>query len=579
MSKTILNKITAKEKSKEELSKEILNLKKELKKKGKYGLSWEDKIEDVAELCKKNLPVLREITGNEINTDDSQSFNYLIEGDNYHALSTLSYTHENKVDVIYIDPPYNTGAKDWKYNNDYVDENDAYRHSKWLSMMIKRLKLGRKLLKKNGVICCTIDDYELFSLLGMFESLNSKILGIVSIVNKAEGRNQKKYFTGGIEYAVFATWGSPEMRGLELDADSNCQECGKKIHKLENKEEFTWVGFHRRNPITNPESSNRWYPIYVSKENQISAIEIEGWEKVYPINSKGEKKIWGWKLDKLTSFLNNNKNEFRAERYTKEEIERVKILYKRYSKVRIKPKSYWIGSRYNAYSYGTKLLKEILETKDTLFDFPKSLYAVVDCIDLFLPENGIVLDFFAGSGTTGHATLFLNDKDGGDRKFILCTNNENNICEEVCYPRIKNVIKGYNKSGNKVAGLGGNLKYFKTDFIDAKQTDANKKKLTFEATSMLCLKEGTFYEVKTKNVNENQFRIFKNNKIYTGIIYDDLFIEDFKIAIKDINAKFRVYVFSLGDDNFEEEFEDIKNKVKVNPIPEAILRVYRKIFK
>ncbi len=281
--------------SKEDLIKEI----NKLEKRKKYGIFWEDKPEKVALICKKKLPVLKENKGKEIKTDKNQSFNILIEGDNYHALSVLNYTHKGKIDVIYIDPPYNTGAKDWKYNNYYVDENDQWRHSKWLSFMEKRLKLAKQLLKRNGVICCTIDEYELFSLLGLFERLNAKILGIVSVVNKAEGRIQKKYFIGGLEYAIFVTWGKPIMRGLDLDSSNICSECGRKIHEKQYSEtsrdgrEFNWVGFHRRNPIKDPTSSNRWYPIYVSKKGEISANKKAGWTKVYPINSKGEKKNLG----------------------------------------------------------------------------------------------------------------------------------------------------------------------------------------------------------------------------------------------------------------------------------------------
>jgi adenine-specific DNA-methyltransferase len=191
-------------------------------------------------------------------------------------------------------------------------------------------------------------------------------------------------------------------------------------------------------------------------------------------------------------------------------------------------------------------------------------------------KNALILDFMAGSGTTGQAVLELNKEDGGNRQFILCTNNENNICTEVCYPRIKKVIEGYkNLKGEQVEGLGGNLKYFKTDFVDAEPTDRNKIKLTKQATEMLCIKEGTFELVQDKD----SFKIFKNSNHYTGIIFDQSAIPVFKKAIEDIKGKFSVYVFSLSDETFDEEFSDIKQKVKLSPIPEAILRVYRRIFR
>jgi adenine-specific DNA-methyltransferase len=197
-------------------------------------------------------------------------------------------------------------------------------------------------------------------------------------------------------------------------------------------------------------------------------------------------------------------------------------------------------------------------------------------------KNATVLDFFAGSGTTGHAVLMLNSEDNGNRKFILCTDNESNnnngykIAEDICYPRMANVIIGYKKLNNdQVNGLGGNLKYYKTDFVDAEPTDKNKKKLTQEAIEMLCIKEGTFESV----IDKVSFRIFKNTNHFTGIIFEQLAIPPFKKAIRDIKGKFSVYVFSLSDETFDEEFDDIKNKVKLSPIPEAILRVYRRIFR
>jgi adenine-specific DNA-methyltransferase len=187
-------------------------------------------------------------------------------------------------------------------------------------------------------------------------------------------------------------------------------------------------------------------------------------------------------------------------------------------------------------------------------------------------KDSVILDFFAGSGTTGEAVLELNKIYNGHRQFILCTNNENNICTNICYPRIRNAIYGYRKK----SGLDGNLKYFKTDFVDYdKPTDKNKIRLTKQAAEMLCIKEGTFEKV----INNERFKIFKSLDHYTGIIWDQLSITEFKNSIKEIKGKFSVYVFSLTDETFDEEFQDMKQKVELSPIPESILRVYRRIFK
>ena len=186
--------------SKEQLLEEI----KKLKKRKKFGLVWENKPEKVVEKCKTELPVLEEIKEREIYKKSDLSFNFLIEGDNYHALSVLNYTHRRKIDVIYIDPPYNTGAKDWKYNNNFVDINDNWRHSKWIQMMSHRLKSSRSLLSKSGFIICAIDKHELFSLGLLMDEIfgENNRLGIITVVHKPEGRNQEKFFGTSNEFML-----------------------------------------------------------------------------------------------------------------------------------------------------------------------------------------------------------------------------------------------------------------------------------------------------------------------------------------------------------------------------------------
>jgi len=235
----------------------------------------------------------------------------------------------------------------------------------------------------------------------------------------------------------------------------------------------------------------------------------------------------------------------------------------------------WQNPKYDAAEYGTKLVHALVP--NTNFDFPKSIFNTYDCIApiLYSRTKAIVLDFFAGSGTTAHSLMLINKEDEGQRQFILCTNNENEIAEKVCWPRVKKVIEGH-RSYIEITNIKSNLKYFKTDFVEYEEsTDKNKIKLTKEATEMLCVKEGTFEVIR----DEEDFKIFKNTNHYTGIIWDQNSISSFKKTIKDIKGRFSVYVFSLGEETFDEEFEDIKQKVKLSPIPEAILRVYRRIFK
>ena len=553
-----MNKNNYKNWKKEELIKEV----ELLKKRKKYGLVWEDKKEDVVEKCKKELPIVKEVKSKEIITDKNKPVNLLIEGDNYHALSVLNYTHEKKIDVIYIDPPFNTGAKNWKYNNNYIDINDAFRHSKWLSLMEKRLKLAKSLLKRDGVLICAIDENELWHLGTLLEEIFfSYEIHLITIVHNPRGIQGKNFsYTHEYSYFVF-------RKGLKVIGDRKIKQKDIYWSNLRN-----WGGESLR-----INARNCFYPIIIKNNKVIGFGDVlkndfhpqkqtgkkNGKYYVWPIDIKGVERKWRYarqSIDSVKQLLRVKKSK------TGYEIE----IGKDFGKAR----TVWQDSRYDANEYGTKLVHALVP--DSHFDFPKSVYNVYDCLAPIISErkNALVLDYFAGSGTTGHAVMILNKEDKGSRKFILCTNNENGIAEEICYPRIKSVIKG-NRKYEDITKIKANLKYFKTDFVDAEPTDKNKKKLTEQATEMLCIKEETFEEVLDKKT----FKIFKNTDHYTGIIFDQLSIPEFKKEIKDIKAKFSIYIFSLGDDTFDEEFTDIKQKVKLSPIPEAILRVYRRIFR
>jgi len=555
----------------EKLKAENERLKRELKKKKKYGLVWEEKPEEVVEMCKKKLPVLKEVKNKEIITDKNKPVNLLIEGDNYHALSVLNYTHAKKVDVIYIDPPYNTGARNWKYNNNYVDIEDSFRHSKWLSFMEKRLLLAKNLLKNIGIICITIDENEQAQLKLLCDEIfgENNYLGTVCIRNNPSGRTRKSEISLQHEYAIFYSK-NKNQKGISpfYVPPEN------KTHNYKRDEDGSW--YEKRNlrrGRKREEKPKRFFPIFVHPKNfEISIINKPNFVKVLPVNEFGQELTWDREKTQIEELY--KKNEIWCEKTKKG----YQIFFKFRPNLEIgeSPKSLWIDPKYSSREHGIRVLTDMFG--ESPFEYPKSIYAVIDCIKTMNSSKEItVLDFFAGSGTTGQAVLELNKEDGGNRQFILCTNNENNICTDVCYPRIEKVIKGYkNLKGQKVAGLGGNLKYFKTDFVNYDEpTDRNKIKLTQQAIEMLCVKEGTFEKV----IDNERFKIFKNSSHYTGIIWDQVAIPIFKKAIKDIKGKFSVYVFSLGDETFDDEFKDVKQEVELSPIPEAILRVYRRIFK
>ena len=429
----------------------LLNENKQLKKSRSYGLTWAEKFEpEQLEILNEKMPVIKEIPENEIKGKESLT-NILIEGDNYNALSILNYTHNGLVDMIYIDPPYNTGDT-LIYNNNYVDKNDLYIHSKFLSFLYKRLKIAKVVLKKNGVICCTIDDYELLSVLGIFEKLNAVVLSIVVIVIKPEGRGQDKHIRGSHEYAIFATWGNPTSRKI-LPRTPPKQKFPKTTKKGRS---YRWDTFYRRGDKKNkPEKESRWYPIYVNaKTNEISYKEKKNWIKVFPRDTQGTKWIWDMlpeDFKKLIKNMDPSDPEIIAKQINAKQFT---IHIRRYKKEYSKPLSYWSHEDYSPQTYGSKLIPIIIN-KNIKFDYPKSLLAVYDCIDVFLPENGILLDFFAGSGTAGHATLLLNLRDQDIEKTFIKKYGEN-------YPKNKNFLDNeailyfpYDLTSGRRGGGGG----------------------------------------------------------------------------------------------------------------------------
>ena len=278
--------MTATENNEKALLKKISELEselKKLKKQKKYGLVWEDKPEQIVEDCKRNVPILRlkeKKKGIEpsITTDKTKDENILIEGDNYHALSVLNYTHNGKVDFIYADPPYNTGARDWRYNNDYVDGEDPYRHTKWISFMYKRLELAKNLLKEDGVICVTIDDYELPRLWMLLEGIfgYENHLGTVAIRNNPKGRMTNRKISLVHEYAIF--FGKSSKSKIQK-APENPED---KTHNYVKDEDGSWylpVNLRKQGVdslAVNKKGnlSDRYFPIYInSKTGEVSVTK------------------------------------------------------------------------------------------------------------------------------------------------------------------------------------------------------------------------------------------------------------------------------------------------------------------
>jgi len=538
--------------TKEQLVDEVARLRK----RKKYGLVWEDKPEDVVEQCKTELPVLKEVKNKAIAKDKNGPVNILIEGDNYHALSVLNYTHKGKVDVIYIDPPYNTGNKDFIYNDNFVDAEDPYRHTKWLSFMEKRLVLAKNLLKRKGVIFISIDDNENAQLKLLADDVFSG--GFVATIiweKKFSPQNDAKWFSDNHDYLLVYARSKEDWRPNLLP---RTEVANSRYSNADDDPRGDWT------------SADMTVKTYSAKYDY--PIETPSGRIVKP--TKG--RCWAMPKERVNELVKDNRIWFGQ---SGDNVPRVKIFLSEV-KEGIVPLTIWRHTEAGHNQEARQELKNIL--REGLFDNPKPVRLIKKVLQVSSDKHATVLDFFAGSGTTGHAVLELNKEDGGNRQFILCTDNQDNngsgtkVAVDICYPRVAKVIEGYKDAkGKRVASLGGNLKYFRTAFVGAEPNDKNKEALTKQATEMLCMRENTFELVKETSA----VKIFKNSKQHTGIVFDEDAIPTLKKEIVKIGGVWSVYIFSLGDDTFEDEFEDMKQKITVAPIPEAILRVYRRLFR
>lgn len=453
----------------------------------KFGIVFEEHTEEVDEKLVDYIPVFSEDENRKILKDKEQKWNFLIEGDNLQSLYLLEKTHFGKIDCIYIDPPYNTGAKTWKYNNDYVDKKDTYRHSKWLSMMSVRMSIAKKLLKEDGVFICAIDENELATTLLLIEDVfgenyKSDCITVVHNPRGIQGDN----FSYINEYAIFTY-----RKGLKAITTRELSE-----------EEIDW------SPLRNwgdeserHDAANCFYPIYV-KDGKIVGFGDDvtsddsfhpnknEYDKetdtyaVYPIDVEGVERKWRYARQSVESIIDLLRVKQSDDEY---DIE----IGKDFAPYR----TVWNDKKYDANVYGTQLIKSMIPNCD--FSFPKSIYTVYECLYAVTKDkpDAIILDYFAGSGTTGHATLMMNKLLGGNRHFILCTNNDvgekkekeykkkygeidsesdkwidwkekYGIASSVTYPRIKSTIEGFKHK-----------KDFKTSLLEKKLTASSLSRI------------------------------------------------------------------------------------------------------
>jgi adenine-specific DNA-methyltransferase len=288
--------------------------------------------------------------------------------------------------------------------------------------------------------------------------------------------------------------------------------------------------------------------------------------EVWPVDSLNNERVWKWGYERVLA----NPSHLQVRRINGKKVE---VHRRNYPSEGSLPSTLWDKPKYAAGSHGTNLLTKMFN-KSHVFDFPKSVFAVQDCLYVCsAKKNAVILDFFAGSGTTGHSVLEMNNEDGGSRSFILCTNNENKIAEEVTYPRIRSVMDGY----RDVKGIPANLRYFKTSFVSKSSvSDDTRYELVSRSCEMICVREDTYSQL----VDELTYKIFENGNKYTAIIFNIDHANEFKKQISKLDDKqINLYVFSLTSDTYEDAFSDVSQSHKLCPIPESILEVYRRIFK
>ena len=539
--------------SKEELVYILKNL--------KYGLIWsvnENTKEQFEKESGNAYPVLKGVPERDILTDKEKPTNLLIEGDNYHVLSVMQYTHRNSIDVIYIDPPYNTGNKDFVYNDRFVDKEDTWRHSKWLSFMSKRLKLARELLKDDGVIFISIDDNEFAQLKLLCDEIFGEDNFVANIIyKKGGGKSDSKYLSIKYEYiltyrktpqTIFKKAKSP-IKNYKLIDEQGRRYCLRG---------FDMQGLNYTPSLDYPIEAPDGTLIYPGKSEELYFKRQQG---------HYQKKDWCWTLSKKEFEKRKSEGNIVFKKIKGE----WRVYYKSYYKDKVTPFENFIDFTSNQAS--AKEIKNLFNNKK-VFEYAKPVDLIKHLINLHANNDAIVLDFFAGSGTTGHAVLELNKEDGGNRQFILVTNNENNICTDVCYPRIKKVIEGYTTpKGKKIEGLGGNLKYYKTDFVPKNaNTDQLMNDLVKKCTDILCIKENTFDLVS----DTRPYKIFKSPQkvmaVYTSVPSYANF-QKLNDELARFDGKKILYCFTfnpLGIDEEHLEMLNILKDVEVEPIPHQL---------
>ncbi len=531
-----LNTIREQHKDDDEMLIALGEIEKELTSK-KYGLVWERHEEAVDVQMHSHIPVFTEIADKEICCSAENNYNFLLEGDNLHSLRLLEKTHRHKIDVIYIDPPYNTKNKDFIYDDIKIDSTDGYQHSKWLSFMSERLMIARNLLRKTGVLAISIGYQEVNNLILLCQELFSSCQIVCVTVQTSSGNAVANGFTYTQEYIIFIT---------PLDF---------KPYEIEDAKKDYTTPYHGMNlsGFNQTQRPNQAYPIFIDDSGRIVGCgkslqeriddgsfigekadftfnydeAPSGTVAIWPITQQGDTCVWrlipekllkNWELGYIKVVPNNKgKNKYTIQYLSGGIIKQIENgtleTYRISSEI---PTLEVVGFKTSASSIptiwtspkfltatGSRDIKNIFNSK-VPFSFPKPIALVKEILMRVSDNEATILDFFAGSGTTAQAVMELNMSDNGHRKFILCTNNENGICEDITHPRIKTVITGKRTDDSVYSdGIPANLKYYRTDFV-SKDCDDVSAELLEHITEMIQLE----HSIKIDN---NEYFIILND--------------------------------------------------------------------
>ncbi len=508
----------------------------------KYGLVWEEHEERVDVELETQIPVFAESKKQEIKSLNNEKYNFLLEGDNLHSLYLLEKTHRNKIDVIYIDPPYNTGKDDFKYDDKMIGEDDLFRHSKWISFISKRLEQSKKLLKDDGIIFISIDDNEQATMRLICDDIFGESNRVATFVWKKRYQGAKeKHIVVVQEYILMYCKNKDLLPTLFVSSDD---EYAKKYFK--NSDEW---GLYRTQPLEAGKSMD-------DRPNLRFPITAPDGVEVYP------KRQWIWGKEHVEDGIKNHLIGFSKAKNGSWNVFIKQYLHNEDGEQRKTKMFSIIDGIYT--QHGTKEIENIFGDGN-IFKFPKPSKLIKRLLELTnYKHNPVILDFFAGSGTTGHAILEMNKEDGGKRQFILCTNNENNICEDITYQRIKTVITGKRADGsNYSSGIEANLKYYKTAYVPRINTDEENlsKNLMVNIKNLIQLENGIEIDDKFVRViltEEDIDRFTTNEKELNEC--EKLYISsDILLTYKQsqVFKNYNIKVFIIPEYYFEDEIREV----------------------